>query len=117
MKLTLDDDRLVMQLSGWERVWSVHMGPTIDIPIAHIQQASTEAPETTWREIRAPGTYLPQVIKAGTYYTERGREFWHVTARDKALCLDLHQDEYYKRIVITVDQNSAWADRINHNCG
>lgn len=117
MQLTLTDTHLVIALSGWERLWSVHIDPKIEIPIAHIQQATTTAPETTWRELRAPGTYLPKVIKAGTYYTERGREFWHVTDKAKALCLDLSAADYYKRIVITIDQNRTWADRINHNCG
>lgn len=60
--------------------------------------------------IRAPGTHLPGVIKAGTYYTRQGREFWYVTAQ-RFLSFELHQEPYQK-IVLTTEHNQAWADRL-----
>ena len=84
-----------------ERLWSCHLGDRITIPRTHILSASDQRPATGWRELRSPGTYLPGVIKAGTYYTERGREFWYCTGQDHpVLALDLEALEYYKRIVI-----------------
>ncbi len=52
-----------------------------EISLEHIVEVRTEAPETSWREIRAPRTYLPGVMKAGTYYTPRGKEFWYATKK------------------------------------
>ncbi len=115
MQLSLTDNRLIIALTGWERTWAVHVGPTISVPRQEILDTTTQVPETTWRELRAPGTFLPGVIKAGTYYTERGREFWYVRSIEKGLCLDLSPESYYKRIVLSVDQNHTWADRINPN--
>jgi len=48
------------------------------------------------------GTYLPEVIKAGTYYTPRGKEFWYVTKKG-CLVLEL-RDEPYKRIILVSSQ-------------
>ncbi|MBE9031570.1 hypothetical protein IQ266_17700 [filamentous cyanobacterium LEGE 11480] len=115
MKLNMAAAHLMIELSGWERLWAVHVGPRIVIPFDEIEQVRTTAPETTWRELRAPGTFFPGVIKAGTYYTDRGRTFWYTKSAENVLCLDLSADQYYKQIVLTVDQNRTWADRINQN--
>jgi hypothetical protein len=115
MQLSRTTEHLIIQLTSWERVWAIHLGPTITIPLQQILSVTTQVPPTTWLELRAPGTFLPGVIKAGTYYTERGREFWYVRSTEPGLCLDLSPVAYYKRIVLTVDQNRAWADRINPN--
>lgn len=112
MHLLLAADRLHFQLQGWERLWAFHLSPSIVVELKHITQISTDLPKTTWRELRAPGTFLPGVIKAGTYYTDRGREFWHITKPDNCLTIDL-KDGYFKRIVVNVDQSATWADRIN----
>jgi len=33
-----------------------------EIPLEHIVEVRTEFPETSWKEIRAPGTYLPRAL-------------------------------------------------------
>ncbi|MBD2329535.1 hypothetical protein [Alkalinema sp. FACHB-956] len=113
MQLQLLDDRLEIHLTGWERLWAFHFSTPITIPLSHITQASTEPPASSWKELRAPGSFLPGVIKAGTYYTPRGREFWYVTRSTDYLTLELTV-EPFQRIVLNVDRSVPWADRINH---
>lgn len=112
MQLTLNSDALVLELSGFERLWSFHLSKSIFVPLAHIQQVSTEEPQSDWLDLRAPGTALPGVIKAGTYYTRNGREFWYVTRKSSYLILSL-RDEYYKRIVLSSENAEVWAEQIN----
>ncbi|HEY9661753.1 MAG TPA: hypothetical protein V6C65_25130 [Allocoleopsis sp.] len=112
MQLTLDSDTLIIKLSGFERLWSFHLSQSILVPFAHIQQVSTTQPQSDWFDLRAPGTALPGVIKAGTYYTRNGREFWYVTRKADYLTLSL-RDEYYKRIVLSLENAAAWAEQIN----
>ena len=76
--------------------------------------ATTAEPQNSWTDIKAPGTHVPGVIKAGTYYTRRGKEFWYVIADAKFLTLELH-DEPYQKIVLTLDGHEDWANRINSN--
>lgn len=113
MNLKITDNKLQLQieLEWYEQLWSFHLSKTIEINIERIKRASTEEPQSNWTEIRAPGTFLPEVIKAGTYYTNRGREFWYVTKNRDYLTLEL-QDEYFKRIILTISDSSAWAERI-----
>jgi hypothetical protein len=109
MKLTIYNEKLKIDLKDLQKVLAIRGG--FKIPLEHIVKATTETPETSWREIRAPGTYLPGVIKAGTYYTPRGREFWYATKKG-CLVLEL-KNESYKRIVLSIDGNKQWAERIN----
>jgi len=113
LKLEISDGKLKIDLGDLEKVLSVKGG--FEIPLEHIVKAGTEAHRTGWKETRAPGTHLPGVVKAGTYYTPRGREFWYVTEKG-VLMLEL-ENEPYKRIVLSIDGNKEWAERIKEATG
>jgi hypothetical protein len=112
MNLTIFGDRLQIELEWYEQLWAFTLNKTFDIPLSHIQRATTEEPQSSWMELRAPGTFLPGIIKAGTYYTRQGKEFWYVTKDTDYLVLEL-KDESFKRIILTIDQSVAWVERIN----
>jgi len=63
-------------------------------------------------EIRAPDTNLPGLIKAGTYYTDKGKQFWFVTKGKGILNIEL-KNEPYKRIILGIDDNVKWAKKIS----
>jgi hypothetical protein len=73
MKLRIYDEKLRIDLESLEKILAVKR--PLEILLKHISEAATEAPKTSWREIRAPRTYLPRAIKEGTYYSRRGKEF------------------------------------------
>ncbi len=110
MQLNLDNGQLNIKLSILEKILSVR--GSLKIPLDRIDRATTEAPKTTWREIRAPGTFMPWVIKAGTYFTNRGKEFWYVTRLRNHLTMELKKG-FYNRIVLSLRDNQQWADKIN----
>ena len=108
LKLQISDGKLRIDLGDLEKVLAIKGG--FEIPLENIVEVGTEAHRTGWKETRAPGTHLPGVIKAGTYYTPRGKEFWYVTEKG-VLVLEL-ENETYKRIVLSIDGNTEWAARI-----
>lgn len=110
MKLRIYNGQLEIDLGRAEKVLALK-GP-LKIPLKHIKEATIEAPEPSLLEIRAPGTYVPRLIKAGTYYTKRGKEFWYVTRSKGCLTIEL-KNEAYKRLVLSVDENVKWVERIN----
>lgn len=112
MKLYLINNRLTIELEWYEQLWAVTLEQQMHIPLNRIERVSTAEPHSDWAAIRAPGTFLPGVIKAGTYYSKTGKEFWYVTTDRDYLTLELH-DEPYRRIVITIPTNLAWGERIN----
>lgn len=116
MQLSISDDQLKIDLDWWERFWAFYYNADLHIPLSHIKQVSIEEPSSSWADARLPGTYLPGVIKAGTYYTDRGKEFWYATRSGRYLVLEL-ENEFYKKIVLTIDQNQLWATRIQEHNG
>jgi hypothetical protein len=66
---------------------------------------------TWWHGWRAPGTHIPGVITAGTFYAAEGRVFWDVHAPEKAIAIGLH-DERFVKIVVGVDDPPAEIARI-----
>ena len=109
LKLEISNGKLRIDLENLEKALAIRGG--FEIPLENIVKAGTEAQRTGWREIRAPGTHVPGAIKAGTYYTPRCKEFWYVT--DKGVLVLELENELYKRIILSVDGNQEWADRIN----
>ena len=98
MHLQILNGNLVINLSFWENIWGFH--GSFRIPLSHIRELKHEIPVTSWKDIRIPGTFIPGVIKAGTYYTPRGKEFWYVTRWGKQNVTIELQNERYKRIVL-----------------
>lgn len=112
MNLSLNDNKLIIDLEWYEQLWAFTLTQRLEIPLDHIDRATTEEPQSDWAEIRSPGTFVPGLIKAGTYYSKRGREFWYVTRDRDYLTLDLNH-ESYRRIVLTLPQSETWAATIS----
>lgn len=111
MQLTITDNKLQIEFTWKEQFWAVRWQQLWQIPLAHIKQATTAKPQSSWKELRSPGSLIPGVIKAGTYYTDRGKEFWYVNRDADYLTIEL-EDESYKRIILTIDNNSYWQEQL-----
>ena len=109
MKLEIINDILDIQFSTTEKILSIH--GSMQIPLSHITQATGILLEPTWMQIKMPGTHLPGIIQAGTYYTNRGKEFWYLTRGNEALRLEL-KDESYARVIIGVKDSASWTSKL-----
>ena len=109
MKLRIVNDTLEIQFSMTEKILAIH--GSMQIPLSHITQATGMLLEPTWKQIRMPGTNLPGIIKAGTYFTNRGKEFWYLTRGNEVLRLEL-KDEFYDRVILGIKDSSFWTSRL-----
>ncbi|MEO1428477.1 MAG: hypothetical protein AAFV71_05295 [Cyanobacteria bacterium J06633_8] len=117
MNLNIVEESLQIEFTLKEQFLAVRLKKLWEIPLSHIQKVTTIAPQTTWKELRSPGTALPGLVRAGTYYSQRGKEFWLVNYRkNNYLTIEL-QNENYKRIVMTVDNNEFWQQRLVERIG
>ncbi len=101
----MNEAHLHIDFSFWEKVWGMH--GSFSIPRSHIVEITHAAPQSSWKDLRAPGTFLPGVIKAGTYYTPRGKEFWYVTRKNRQFVTVELRDERYKRIVLSLPSGTT----------
>ena len=101
-EVELAENALIVHVRGMDRLWALRS--RLEIPLAHVVGAEVE-PEIAqgWRSgIRAPGTHVPGVITAGTFYQEGERVFWDVHHPEKTVVIRL-RDERYARLVIEVE--------------
>jgi hypothetical protein len=61
--------------------------------------------------VRAPGAFIPGLIRFGSYGRKPNRHFWAVIRHDPVLVVDLENWEY-KRLVIGVDDAAQAAGSI-----
>ena len=109
MKLSITNNKLRIELSFAEKFASLKN--SFEIPLKNIRFVSTKKPKAGIFDIRAPGTYIPGLIRAGTYFSKRGREFWFVKKNKNHLIIEL-ADEKYTRIILSIENNKDWERRI-----
>jgi len=111
--LTLEDDDLVVGLSGLERLAAFHFS-AVRFPLASITQVAVEP--DVWqalRGIRAPGTGIPGVIAYGTRRYSGGRDLVLVTGGHRpGLRVDFDQRAPYSRLVISSADPQEQAERV-----
>jgi hypothetical protein len=100
--LSISDGKLSLHVRGADKLWAFKS--SLEIPLAHIAgvQADSEVARGWWHGIRMPGTNLPGVITAGTFYQDGNRVFWDVHNPEKTIVINLH-DERYNKLVVEVD--------------
>jgi hypothetical protein len=112
MKLSIEGNLLKIELEWWEKILAFH--GSFEIPLSHITSADTILPPTTWKEFKCPGSYIPGIIKSGTYYTNRGKEFWCITRGKSVLQIGL-DGERFSRLVLEVNDSSFWKGQITQH--
>jgi len=112
MLLDLTDTHLNITLEGWEKILAFKFD-NLSIELKNITNISSKKPLTKEFEIRAPGTFIPNLIKAGTYYTNKTKKFYYVTQDSNYLVLDL-KNELYNQIILTFKngKHEFWSDKI-----
>jgi hypothetical protein len=104
--LTIAEGKLTLHVQGADKLWAFKS--SLEIPLAHITgvRADREAARGWYHGIRMPGTNVPGVITAGTFYQDGKRLFWDVHHPEKTIVIDLH-DERYSELVVEVDDPDA----------
>lgn len=114
-RVSVDGGDLVVDVEGMDKLWALKSRLTI--PLANVRGATADPGIVReGKGIRAPGTYLPGVIVAGTFHHDGERVFWDVRDPAKAVVIQL-VDEHYARLVIEVADPSSTVDLIEGAVG
>ena len=105
--LSIAEGKLTLHVRGADKLWALKS--SLEIPLVHIAgvRADPEVARGLWHGIRMPGTYVPGVITAGTFYQDGKRVFWDVHDPEKAVVIDLHDERYNELVVQVADPESA----------
>lgn len=107
--VTVEVDTIKITLDGMDKVWALKGG--IEIPLAQVRSVQIAPANLRPKGFRAPGTFLPGRVCAGTWRGRGTKEFWNVRRKGKTLVLELEGGEY-TRVAIDVDDPAALAVEI-----
>jgi hypothetical protein len=103
VRVSIHGDRVRFEVEGWDKLWALKS--RLEIPLAHIRSARVD-PEPArgwWHGLRLPGTQVPGVLTAGTFYQSGGAVFYDVHDPEGTIVVELDH-EHYQRLVIEVER-------------
>lgn len=114
MQILTSDEGIRLRLRGAEQAFALRA--KVEIPAESITSIRFDEVFNDWRrwEIRVPGTSLPGVLLAGSYWTEEGWDFMYIKRphgmfkpfAENVLVIETSQSRY-ARILVTVDNIEA----------
>ncbi|HEY6446621.1 MAG TPA: hypothetical protein VIY53_09190 [Acidobacteriaceae bacterium] len=107
--LSIAEGKLVLHVRGADQLWALKS--TLEIPLHHVAgiRADPEIARGWFHGIRAPGTQIPGVLTAGTFYQHGQRIFWDVHHPDNTVVIVLRDERYNELIVEVADPQAAVA--------
>ena len=105
--LSVADGNLTLHVRGDDKLWAFKS--SLEIPLVHIAavRADPEVARGWWHGLRLPGTNLPGVITAGTFYQDGKRVFWDVHHPENTIVIELHDERFNQLIVEVADPSTA----------
>jgi hypothetical protein len=113
VRISLEGDRVRFDVQGWDQLWALKS--QLEIPLEHITavRVDPEAARGWWHGLRFPGTNIPGVLTAGTYYEhDGGAVFYDVHDPERTIVLELDHD-HYKRLVVEVEDPEGAVTLLN----
>jgi len=111
VEVSVVEDRLHLQVMGADKLWALKS--SLEIPLRHIAgvRADPSVAHGWYHGIRLPGTNLPGVITAGTFYQHGNWVFWDVHHPENTIVIDLH-DERYSALIVEVANPQLTVDML-----
>jgi hypothetical protein len=105
--LSIAEGKLILHVRGADKLWAFKS--TLEIPLVHIAgvRADPETARGWYHGIRMPGTNVPGVITAGTFYQDAKRVFWDVHHPENTIVIDLHDERYNQLVIEVADPEAA----------
>lgn len=94
-------EAFIFNVKGMHKLWALKSQLTI--PVDNIKKAHRDLESIKgWKGWRAPGTYIPSIITAGTFYKAGKKIFWDVANIENCIIVELEDDEF-NQLVIEVE--------------
>lgn len=106
VNVVVEGDRARFEVEGWDKLWALKT--QLEIPLAHIRavRADPEPARGWWHGVKLPGTNIPGLLTAGSFYHHGGFVFFDVHDPERTVVIDLDH-EHYRQLVIEVADPAA----------
>jgi hypothetical protein len=111
VRVSIQGDTAVFDVQGLHKLWAFKS--RLKIPQAHIKNVRADPDVATglWKGFRMPGTHLPGILVAGTFFKGGKRFFWDVRKKQNTIVVEL-DDEPYHQLIIEVEDPAAEIARL-----
>jgi hypothetical protein len=105
--LAISGGNLILHVHGADKLWSFKS--SLEIPLAHVAQirADPTIANGWFHGLRMPGTNIPGVLTAGTFYEDGKRVFWDVHEAENTVVIELHDEQFNELVVEVADPKAA----------
>ena len=109
VELSITNGNLLVRVIGLDRLWAFKS--SIEVPLHHVTgiRADSEIVKVLNHGWKFPGTSIPRVITAGTYYKDGKRTFWDIHNPKVAVVIDLREERYHQLVVEVENPDAAVA--------
>ncbi len=117
VELSIANGVVTLEVRGLDKLWSLRS--RLEIPLGHIRgvRADPVIGIGWWHGLKAPGTHLPGVITAGTFYQDGKCVFWDVHDPAGVIVIELADERYDQLVVEVADPKAAVALLLTHTAG
>jgi hypothetical protein len=107
--IEVTDTSAIFHVQGLDKLWAVRS--SLELPLRHIRavRIEPEAARGWWHGLRLPGTNVPGVISAGTFYQAGKRVFWDVHNPEQTIIIEVQHDRYDEVVIEVRDPEYAAA--------
>lgn len=110
--ISRNDNHFIFKVNGMHKLWAFKS--ELSIPFENIINAHQDTESVKgWKGWRAPGTSIPSIITAGTFYKDGNKIFWDVSNIENCIIVDL-KDEEYKQLIIEVENPTNALQTLNN---
>ncbi len=109
--VSISGGNLELRVHGADKLWALKS--SLEIPLRHIAgiRADPSIAHGWWHGIRLPGTSIPGVLTAGTFYQHGKRIFWDVHDPENTVVIEL-RDERYDELIVEVADSQITVEQI-----
>ena len=105
--LSVADGKLILHVRGADKLWAFRGSLEIQLPHITAVRADPRIAHGWYHGIRLPGTNIPGVLTAGTFYQHGRRVFWDVHNPYSTIVIELRDERYNELIVEVADPSAA----------
>jgi hypothetical protein len=112
VSIELSSSELIIHVAGADQFFALKS--QLAIPLIHVVEAEADPTpaQRFWKGWRLPGTNVPGLLTAGSFYQHGEWTFWDVHDPAKTIVVHLAH-EHYKALVVEVDDPQKAAQAIN----
>ncbi len=103
VEVTIQGKQVVFEVIGVHKLWALKSRFEVSVRMIKAARRDNNVMKGIWKGLRIPGTHIPGVIVAGTYFRDGKKSFWDVVRSEGAIVVEVEGGPYDEVVVEVAD--------------